>query len=404
MKTFKKIVFIIIVVFITVNIFKLLKEEHNVNYKVDNYSVKEHFYVSNGELYDLVIKDKNNTYIYTINEKHNKDKRIIKKIKTFKKDDLVCILPIYKKNIKNNLYCNLSNKQVSIDYLNKSNSDSFKDIYEQAKKYKVKLTNDDDTKTKYKKLTIYKKNIPTNHVYFVWDYKGIYVITRDDIKYKKFIDYDIYDNVMSCVADNYYVLFENNSVNGIENIYYYDIKKDKVDKFKLEKKISKDSYINGVINDLIYVTDKREKKEYTISVKNENIVEVDDEQTSYIVYENGEKKELTKSDYFLEEISFNDKLFSDEKITIAKELKKEYNYYYFIENSEVYKVLDSNKKNRILLAELKNISDWMIRDRELILLSEDTVYSYTDQWGLRKILSTNELKYNYKNIYNLWKE
>ena len=101
---------------------------------------------------------------------------------------------------------------------------------------------------------------------------------------------------------------------------------------------------------------------------------------------------------------FNNNLISDKKVTKSQELKKEYNYYYFIENNKLYKALESNKKDKILLSEVPDITDWIIKNREVIILNEDTIYSYTDQYGFRKILSTNELKYNYKNIYDLWKK
>ncbi len=401
MKTVKKVLFIVIVVFITVNVFKMLKEDHSITYKIDKYTVKENFYVSKGHYYDIVIKDKKNTFVYTLNKKLNKDKKIIKDIKTYKSNNLTCIIPIYKKKVTNDMYCRLDNQQVTVDYLNKTGNEDFKKI--NNKKLKISIPKEDNTKKKYKNITYYNKNVLEDQVFFLWNYKGIYILNNQGIKYKKFIDYDIYDNVMNCVVDKYYVLFENNSVNGIENVYYYDIKKDKLKKFKLKTKLSKNSYINGVVDNLIYVTDRRLKKEYTINIKKKTITSIDDDQTTYITYNNGEKEEMTKSDFFMNDILFDDNI-SDTKVTISSRLKKEYNYYYFIENDGIYKALDSNKKDRILLGKLNNISDWFVKEREVIILSQDTIYSYSDQYGLRIILSTNELKYNYRNIYNMWKK
>ena len=149
---------------------------------------------------------------------------------------------------------------------------------------------------------------------------------------------------------------------------------------------------------------RKQKKEYAVKIKDKTITEVDNDQTKYLVYDNNTKKELTKSDYFMKDFFFDNNLIIDKKITKSKELKKEYNYYYFIEDSKLYKALDTNKTHRILLAELDNITDWLVRDREVLLLRDDTIYVYIDGKGLRKILTTNELKYNYKNIYDLWKK
>ena len=404
MKNLIKIIFIIVIVFITMSVFKLFKNEHKVTYKIDNYSIKEHFYKKNNHYYDITINDKNNTYIYTLNKNLGKKKKIIKDIKTYKSKNLVCIVPIYKKDITNNIYCSLNKKQVSASYLQSISNLDFNKIVKKAKKYKLNLVKNNDNKTVYKQLEVYKKNITDDHIYFIWNYKGIYIVSNNEIKYKKIVNHDLYDNVMDCVVDDYYVIFDNSSVNGIENVYYYDINKDKVNRFKLKTKLTKNTYINGVIDNLIYVTDRKQKKEYTINIKNKSIVEVDNDQTNYIVYDNGTKKELTKSDYFMQDKFFNNNLISDSKVTSSKELKKEYNYYYFIEENRVYKALDTNKKDKILLVELDNITDWLIRDREIILLRDGTLYSYTDDFGLRKILTTNELRYNYKNIYDFWKK
>ena len=404
MKNFKKIIFVIIVVFIVLSITNYLKKEHTVKYKISNYDVKEHFYLSKGHYYDMIITNKKKKYIYTINEDLGKDKKIITDIKEYKSNDLTCIVPVYKENITNNFYCLLNKQQVSANYLYDTNNSDFKKIYKKAKKHNIKLSQNNKSKKNYKNLVVYQKNISKDHFYFIWNYKGIYVVSKDEIKYKKFVDYDIYDNVMDCVVDDYYVLFDNSSVNGIEDVYYYDINKDKLDKFELKTKLTKNSYINGVVDNSIYVTDRKQKKEYAVKIKDKTITEVDNDQTKYLVYDNNTKKELTKSDYFMKDFFFDNNLIIDKKITKSKELKKEYNYYYFIEDSKLYKALDTNKTHRILLAELDNITDWLVRDREVLLLRDDTIYVYIDGKGLRKILTTNELKYNYKNIYDLWKK
>lgn len=404
MKNIKKIILIIIIIFITFCIFKVIKKEHTVKYKIDKYSIKEHFYISNDHYYDLIIKDKKNTYIYTLNIDLNKNKKIIKNIEEFKSNELTCIVSTYKKSDEKGIYCNLNKQQVSIDYLLNTNNSDFKKINKELKKYNLKFPKENNTKKYYKNLIIYQKNIPNDNLYFIWNYKGVYVIGNNKVSYKKFLDYDLYDNVMDCVVSDYYVLFDNSSVNGIENVYYYDINKDKVTSFKLKQKLTKDSYINGVVEDLIYVTDRKQKKEYTINIKDKTIEEIDNDQTKYLVYDNYKKKELSKSDYFMNDVFFDNNLIVDKKVTNSKELKKEYNYYYFIEENKLYKALDTVKSKKILLAELDNIKDWLVKDREVILLVDDTIYSYTEQYGLRKILITNELNYNYENIYEMWKK
>ena len=56
-----------------------------------------------------------------------------------------------------------------------------------------------------------------------------------------------------------------------------------------------------------------------------------------------------------------------------------------------------------LLFEIDNINDWKVYDRDIILIKDGIVYLYNDKTGLVKILSSNELKYNYKDIVKIWK-
>ena len=192
---------------------------------------------------------------------------------------------------------------------------------------------------------------------------------------------------MSCVVDKYYVLFENTSVNGIENIYYYNSENYKLNVFKLKEKLDKDSYINGVVDNLIYVTDRRNKKEYTIDIKHKKIKEIDNDQTKYITYKNNKKKELSKSDFLIKDQIFD---YSNS------------NYKFFIKDNKIYKKL-RGKKDDILLLELNDIVEWKVINDEIIILVDNTIYYYSDDTGLRKILENDELRYNYKNIYNIGK-
>ena len=402
MKSKIKTIFILLIVIIVFYYgFKLLIVEHNFSYKINNYKIDEHFYIDGNHYYDLIISKKKENYTYTIKENLHKQKRIIKDIKTYKSNNLICIVPIYKNEINTNIYCDLDNTQVSNDYLIKTKNEDFKKIKNKIKKHNIKLPSSNNTKKKYKKLTIYNKNIIEDDTYYIWNYKGIYVLNKDNNKYQKILDYDLYDNIMSCVVDRYYVLFENTNVSGIENIYYYDSIKNKLNVFKLKEKIAKDSYINGVADNLIYVTDRKNKKEYTINIKKKKIQEVDQDQTSYIKYEKGKKKNLSKSDFLIKDQYFNNEFIKDKKVTNNEELIYSDKNYYYREDNKIYRSLNINKSKSTLLFELDDIKEWKVIKDEIIVLVDDTIYSYRDDTGLRKILRSNELKYNYKNIYNV---
>ena len=395
-----------IVVFLLVLVYcgyRILYKEHEVSYTIDKYNIKEHFYINKNHYYDLIItKDKEN-YTYTLDKNLSKQKRIIKSIKTFKSNNLVCIIPIYKDKVEKNVYCNLDNEEVSIDYLLKTYNNDFKTIKKKRKKYKINYPSTSNTYTKYKKNTVFQKNIIDDYNIYIWNYKGVLELNNKELHYQKILNYDLYDNIMATATDRYYVLFENTDVNGIKNIYYYDSRSNKLNTFKLKEKLDKDSYINGVIDNIIYVTDRKKKKEYKINISKQKIERIDDD-INYIVYENNEKKTISKSDFFMDDQYFDNAFIKDNKVTDSLELIKENNYYYYYKNNKIYKVLETNKKNSKLLLELDDIKEWKVYDDTIIIMAGNTVYTYTEKEGLRKIVKSNELKYNYKNIYKIGKK
>ena len=396
MSRIKKIFLVVFLLVLVYFGYRILYKEHEVSYTINKYNIKEHFYIDKTHHYDLIItKDKEN-YTYTLDKNLSKEKRIIKSIKAFKSNNLICIVPTYKKNIELNVYCNLDNQEISIDYLLNTYNNDFKTIKKKLKKYKIEYPSSSKTYTKYKKNTVYQENILDKYNYYIWNYKGILILNNKELKYQKILDYDLYDNIMATTIDGYYILFENTDVNGIENIYYYDSKRNKINTFKLKEKINKDSYINGVVDNIIYITDRKDKKEYKIDIRKETIERIDDD-INYVVYEDNNKKEISKSDFFM-----NEQYFDNIK-TIDSEIKNN-NYYYYYKNNKIYKRLATNKDNSKLLLELNDIKEWKIYDGKLIIMANDSIYEYTDKEGLRKIVKSNELKYNYKNIYKIGKK
>ena len=398
----KNKIYLIILLIISIYVFHfvhlLFIKEYKLSYKVSNYQIDEHYYKTKKHEYDIKIVSNKKIYTYTINYNFNKKKRIIKDIKKYTVDNLTCIIPIYQRNIDLNIYCNLDNNQVSIDYLLKSNNANFNKIKNKVKKYKIKIPTSSDIKKTFKKITVYNDNIEDNQVYYIWDYKGLYVLKNDKNIYKKVLSYDLYDNIMSCIVDGNYLLWENNSVNGIDTIYYYNLNNNKIKKIILDKKISKDSYINGVINNNVYLTDRKNKREYIFTLNTSKINTIDSDGTSFITYQNNEKKEFNKSDFFKADQLFNNNYYSKE---LDREGWLNNRYFYYQENNYIYKAQLSNINKVTLLLELDNIKEWHIVGEEIILLSEDTIYAYNDNRGLRRIVEDKELNYNYENIYKV---
>ncbi len=385
------IIILILFLWITFIVFRSTITSHNVEYQINNYKIIEDYQKKPKDMYVLKLLKGKEVCTISLEKNLKKKKKIIIEIKEYKENNIKCVVATFKKTKEKTMSCLLDNNQVSLDYLIKTNNFSFQKIQEKAKKEDVKYPKSSETKKQYKKITVYNHNIPENQVYYVWNYKGIYISDSTDNWDEVFLAQDLYDNPLTCTVKNRFVLLENSSVNGIKNIYYYDYKKKRVRVAKLEKVISKDSYINGIKNNLIYVTDKKLKRQYTLDVFKGKQEEIDEEETIYTTYQKDKRVELSKSDFFIEEQFFEQKN-SDE---FVKE-----NIIYYREDNKYYKSYNK-KKNPILLFELDNVKEWQIKGNEIVLLREDTIYAYNEQYGLRKILVNKEFLYNYDGIYQL---
>ena len=269
MKIKKKIKIIIILFFIILLIpffKKMFMKKYNIIYEKNKYIINEIYkYENKNHNYEINIKNKEYEITYLLNEKFNKNKKIIENIKVYNEDDITCLLPLYKKDVELKLYCLKNNMQVSNYYL--KDNKSYKKILNKAKKYDLKKYELGKSTKKVKNLIIYFNNIDEEDIFTVWDYKGINVLEKDKSNYIKILNYDLYDNIKSIIYDDYYVLFENNNVEGIKNIYYYDLIKNKLKVYNPDILLSKNFYINGVVDNLIFVTDIKTKKEYTINLR-----------------------------------------------------------------------------------------------------------------------------------------
>ena len=392
-KQIKLIIILFLLIIPILLIRKVFIRKYDIIYEKNKYMINEKYeYKDKEHIYEINIKNKKQEITYILNNDFNKEKKIIKELKIYKENDITCFLPIYDKKVDNKLYCLKDNIQVSNYYL-KDNT-SYKKIISKLKKYKIKNYSDNTKTVKYRKLQVYENNINEEDIITVWDYKGINIIEKNKTNYIKFLDYDLYDDIKTIVFDKYFVLFENNHVDGIKNIHYYDFEKNKIKIYNPEIIMSKDFYINGVVDNLIYVTDNKNKKEYTINIKKEEIIQINKD-NEYLTYYDNNFYSLTKSDYFMEKQLFQNKKIIDKKIS-KEEYIKANNIYYYLENDNFYR--QRNNYNKELLFNLKDVKEWKIIDEKIILICEDTMYLYDDDRGLVPIIKSNELNYNYENI------
>ena len=92
----KLIILLLIITIIIIIVMRLIKKDHVVDYKINNYNIHEKFYIKDKKhYYEFAIKDSKDIFVFNYKKNVHKKKRIIKKIivSNYKKNK--CIMPIY---------------------------------------------------------------------------------------------------------------------------------------------------------------------------------------------------------------------------------------------------------------------------------------------------------------------
>lgn len=401
------IIIILIIVELVINAFTNKKSstynifDGNKRYKIEQNYKK----ITNNNIFSFTVKLKKDTYNFSYNKNFSKKTQIIKNIKYYKKNNLECILPKYSDNSISDLYCLLDKKQVSYSYLEQTNNKDLKDIVKQIKNKKLnKLHSDNSLLVKYKNISYYKNNIDKNITYSIWYYKGLYSINNDNDKYQKILKKDKYENTLSMLVDKYYIVFNTDNMNHklfYKELFIYDIEDNKLSTIKLNKELSIDTYINGVYDNKLYITDVDALVQYSINPKNKKVEEIGSiDNGFYTVNNNNLVPGKLKNNIFSTTITNN----NIGKLYKTNSIYKSLNSYYFISDDGFYQIINNNYKNPIKLFNFPSIKEVKIKDGYISFIVDDTIYLYSDGVGLRPVIKDSELKYNYKNIYDFWKK
>ena len=385
--------------------------EHEIEYSLiasdqAHYTISEK-YQKEGQrhYYSFVIHSNNDYYTMAVEEDFGKQDRVITDIKYYKKNNLKCIFPIYKRDHKFDVSCILDEKQVIPTYLIQSNNKDFLYIAEKFAKdgYDEIYYQLNNTPKKEENMLIYYDYIPDDFTFAIWNYKGINILKKDSFEEKIFLNNDHYENDLSAVAGKYYVTV-NTDNEGKQLTYNQLIIYNLQDggKTLVDVDLSQNSYFNGTYKKQLYITDPDVKKQYVLDPRKKELTEV----SSEVKIVNNTLKPAGKDFYQSPEIDI--KKYKNKMITElydTTDIQKSGSDYYFKTSDEkLYRVIQNDYRHPILLYQSKNIKEWSAHDDGVSFIVDDTLYFYSDFYGLKPIMINPEFKYNSKNIVHFIRE
>lgn len=409
--------FLGLVLQVAVNVF--VTEKNTVySLKVDDnsYTINEHLEVVDGKSYysfDVTDKDKI-SYSLFLDYDLNKQTNVIRDIKSYSSNGLSCIFPIFKRDITENVTCLYNGEAVSYNYLKQIGNQDIDVIVNKLKEEKYthnswdrKESTTSNLNQEGRSLDYYQDNILDDYIFLVWRYKGLYIIKSSDSVIKDYLDYDIYDNSMSYLVDRYYVTPITSVEGKIGSLTYYNTKELGRGFINLSEATSNNFYFNGVYKHKLYLTDVGNSKQYAIDPASEKVTVVSNEKDGFINVVNGVESKVAAKE-FLEKPHYFDSVEVSEEIANKfgsdVQVKTDRGFYYFKTNDgKVYRADVDNLKSAEVLFQFGNITEWKVKNGDILFAAGDIVYFYNEHEGLIPIAVNKELNYNNKNIIDFWK-
>lgn len=404
-KDMKKIFNFVIILGILLLVFQfgitLFKTSHKIDYDINidskSANVHEEYYKDKKlDYYFFEVTYGDNKFVFDIDNTFNKQKKIISDIKVYKKGDLVCISPIYIKNNESDILCDVDG--VQYDYSNIKNTYDLKEFIATLDNFNLDKYASSDTKTLINSMDVYKNNIDDNENVIVYKYKNLIKLTRPGNSRIQFSNYDIYHNDLGILVDKYYILPKYENKPEYTGLLIIDISDDDISTMYFDDSISTNIYINGVVDNKLYIFDKSNLIQYEIDPKKKSYRVTGNSNTGAQYYD-GEWSTKNIYEFTKSEIKFNTKIsIKDNYVNIYDGDKY---YYYYNSNNEFYKVYKKDPLKKIFLFKNNNAKEIKVVNDNLYFIDGNNLYKY-DNYGIKLILTNKEFQYNYSNIYSIY--
>ena len=377
---------IVILVIFLAKIFKVNKVSYKIKYDNKFFNVVE---IHESDNYYFEIKT-NNTFSFRINM--NKGRKVVNKIYYYNDKEYECILPVIDDKITIDMMCFYGG--IMYNYSNLlSKNDKLDNYVNSITEYNDKIFLDNTSN--YKKvydLAFYNLDI-INHNVYSSTYKGI----ASNVKSVKLFDNDIYNNEISLFLGKYYVSADYNSNYEFDELYVINLKNHKKSKIKSKNSISFDTYIQGVVDNKVYLYDKDNEIQYELNIDKKSIKEISSN-TEIKYYDNGTWRNINKPSVN-KEVYFNFNTLNNYFTGYDKVVETD-NYYYLIKKYESkYNLYRVDVRNIDVVKYITTIYDTNLyyNDDYIYYVIDNKLMYYSDITGVKTIMENNELRFN-KNI------
>ncbi|MBP3766611.1 MAG: hypothetical protein J6G98_05465 [Bacilli bacterium] len=401
-RLFKLLIALFILYILLEIIFNYFSKGYQSIYKVDDFKIMEkRVKRTKGEIdnYYFEISKDDSIFSFQTFDNISKNQNVIKSIKYFKNDDFECIFPVTKKDKAiTDIICITNNKYYYYNSLVGVDNDLDR-FAKSLSKYRTNYENSSEVLKSDSYITVY--NNMDNISLGVENYKGLYIASKNGFTTNEFFTRDIYTKDISAFTSNYYIVADYKETFDFHNFYVIDLKTRKVSKIVSNNKISMYSFIQGVIDDTLYLLDTSNKMQYEIDLKSKTINIVGNEKNGVKIYKDGNWQNINIYDAINNKITFNsvNTIFENKeyaRVDKAGNILSGY-YYLYVKNNnkyDVYKVNVQNKDILIYLFTTDNIDNVLYSDDVVIYKDSNYIKLYSDLTGVKTLVKYDEVNFN----------
>lgn len=402
----KKIFNFVIVLGILLLIFQFgvtfFKKEHKLDYYISINSKdatvhEEYSKTKDNDYYFFKVKYDDKEFVFDIDNIFNKQKKVINDIKVYEKDELTCISPSYIKEFKSDIICDVNGEQRSYASIkDKYNLDEFINTLYKFDKNKYVSSSKSSV---ISMMDVYKENFEDNENVIVYTYKRLVKLNRPSSSRIAFSNYDVYHNDLGTLIGKYYMLPKYEKKPEYSAFLIINMEDESIDNLYFDENISTNLYVNGVVDNKLYIFDKSNLVQYEINPFKKSYRIVGDKNTNGQYYDGEEWSTKNIYEFSNTEIKFAKKYSIKDNYVEAFESDKY--YYYRNSNNDFYKVYKKDLTKRIFLFHNANAKEIQVVNDNIYYIDGTSLYRYNNT-GTKIILSSKEFQYNYNNIYSVY--
>ncbi len=409
---------VIIFAFLILTIFcciRFYSKGYTIHYKLQEgkYEVTE-IYTKNAKKeidnYYIEVKDNDITYGFEFYHRFSKKRKVVSDIISYQ-GDYSCVLPIIDGKAQTDLLCYKNYRYYFYNSI--IGEDSALDKFVEEIDFDLYDRHDwQDQITDGKKeenIILYSKNLVADHSFMVTNLKGVYQAKENVLDVSIFAK-DIYQRDLSAFVGNYYVTADYSESQQFRTFYFVDMITGKKEESKAPNYISFDSYIQGIVDDKLYIYDRDNEKQYSISPKKKVIEEIGNSKKKIKYYSNGDWDKITTTKanktLLFEDVTID---LDFQKYSAVYHIGGEVSgYYYLLEESKdgyiLYRTPSQNKKLITYITTVSDKKDIFFLDDYVYFQEGGKIKYYHDETGVRTLLEYSELEFNKNLIFGVCKK